>query len=181
MEEGADLLQAVILAGGKGTRLHPLTSGIPKPMVPLFGKPVMEHMIALLGRHGYADIGMTVSHLAMDVMKHFGGGSRWGVHLQYSIEDTPLGTAGGVKQIRSSLRDTFLVVCGDAVTDIDLRAAYEYHKRKKAKATIILHEVADPSPFGVVQTGSDGRILSFVEKPQPGTAVGKTVVDAICS
>jgi mannose-1-phosphate guanylyltransferase/phosphomannomutase len=144
-------------------------------MVPLFGRPVMEHMIERLERCGFTDIGVTLSHLAKDVVTYFGGGSRWGVHLQYSIEDAPLGTAGSVKLIRRSLRDTFLVVCGDAVTDIDLRAAYRHHKRKGAKVTIILHRVADPSPFGVVQTERDGRVVSFVEKPMPGTAVGNTV------
>jgi mannose-1-phosphate guanylyltransferase/phosphomannomutase len=168
-------MQAVILAGGRGTRLYPLTSLIAKPMVPLFGRPVMEHMIRRLERCGFRDIGVTLSHLAQDVVSYFGGGSRWGVHLQYSVEDAPLGTAGSVKLIQRSLADTFLVVCGDGVTDIDLRAAFRYHKRKRAKVTIILHRVPDPSPFGVVQTARDGRIVSFVEKPPSAAAVGNTV------
>src|SRR5947209_2485647 len=105
-------MQAVILAGGRGSRLHPLTERIPKPMVPLFDRPVLEHTIALLRRHSIRDLTLTVSYRARDIIDHFGGGSRWGVRIRYIVEETPLGTAGALRDLAPKLRDTFLVLSG---------------------------------------------------------------------
>ena len=121
-------MQAVILAGGKGTRLHPLTTNARKPLVPLFDRPVMEYCIKLLARHGITDIIVAVSHLAQEIMHYFGDGSRFGVKIRYSVEMEPLGTAGAVKQVQSMINDTFVVVAGDIVTDFDLTAALQRHK-----------------------------------------------------
>ncbi|HZO91582.1 MAG TPA: NDP-sugar synthase [Chthonomonadaceae bacterium] len=171
-------MQAVILAGGKGTRLHPLTRHIPKPMVPLFDRPVLEHTIALLKSHGIRHLIFTLSYRARDIIEYFGGGSRWGVHIQYAIEDEPLGTAGGLKAMQPLLRETFCVLSGDGITDFDLSAALEAHRRHSAEATMLLYRLPDPaalSEFGVVETDAAGRIQRFVEKPAPGQASGDTI------
>lgn len=168
-------MQAVVLAGGKGTRLYPLTSGTPKPMVQLFNKPVLEHTIDLLKRHNIRDITITVAYKAEQIIDYFGDGSRWGVRIQYSLEDTPKGTAGGLRRIQPLLTDTFVVVSGDAVTDFDLRAAVDYHRRKSALATMLLYEVEDPSQFGIVEHGKDGRIMRFIEKPKLSEAFTNTI------
>jgi mannose-1-phosphate guanylyltransferase/phosphomannomutase len=168
-------MQAVILAGGKGTRLQPLTSRTPKPMVKLFGKPVIEHTIDLLKRHGVRDIVITVAYKAEQIMEHFGNGSKWGVNIQYSIEGTPRGTAGGLRTIQPIINDTFLIISGDAVTDLDLTAALDFHKRRSALATLLTYEVKDPSAFGVVDSDGDGLIRRFQEKPKLAEAFSNKV------
>lgn len=168
-------MRAVILAGGRGTRLHPLTTNIPKPMVPLFDKPVMEHAILLLKRHGFRDITVTVGYRAAQIMEYFGNGERLGVRLSYYVEESPRGTAGGFKDFASQLDSTFLVISGDAVTDFNLSSTLDFHKKKKAQATLCTYDVADPSEFGLVQTAEDGEILRFIEKPTPGEIFGRTV------
>ena len=168
-------MQAVILAGGKGTRLHPLTTHIPKPMVPLFDRPVMEHCIRLLIKHGITNIIVTVSYLAEDIMEYFGDGSKWGVNIRYSVENEPLGTAGGVKLVQSMVKETFVVVSGDAVTDFDLTAAIEKHKSASAAASLMLYEVEDPTQFGLVERDSKGRITRFLEKPKSNEVFTNTV------
>lgn len=168
-------MRAVILAGGRGTRLHPLTTNIPKPLVPLFDKPVMEHAILLLKRHGIRDIIVTVGYRAGQIMEYFGNGERLGVRLSYYIEETPRGTAGGFRDLASQLDKTFLVISGDAVTDFDLSSAIDFHRKKKAQATLCIYDVADPSEFGLVQTDPDGEIMRFIEKPTPGEMFGRTV------
>lgn len=171
-------MQAVILAGGKGTRLHPLTTNIPKPMVPIFDRPVLEHTIHLLRSHSITHITLTLNYRANDIMSYFGGGSRWGVHIQYAIEDSPLGTAGGLRAMKPLLNDTFLVLSGDGVTDFNLSGAIAEHKRRQAKATMLLYSIPDAnarSEFGVVETDRDGNIRRFVEKPRPDQAFSDTV------
>lgn len=168
-------MQAVILAGGKGTRLHPLTTNIPKPMVPFFDRPVMEHCVKLLAKHGVKDIIVTVSYLAKDIMHYFGDGSRWGVKIRYSVESEPLGTAGGVKLVQNMINDTFIVVSGDAITDFDLSNAIEKHKSASAIASLILYEVEDPSQFGLVECTGDGKITRFLEKPKSTEIFTNTV------
>ena len=159
-------MQAVILAGGRGTRLYPLTMSSTKPMLPLFSKPVMEHSIELLRRHGVKDIIVAVSSDAEEIAAHFGDGSAWGVSIRYSFEDEPKGTAGAVKLVQPYIQGTFLVVSGDAVTDFDLSAAVDFHRRKSAIATMLLHHADDPADFGIVQYAPDGRITRFLEKPR---------------
>jgi len=168
-------MQAVILAGGKGTRLHPLTTNIPKPMVPFFDRPVMEHCIKLLAKHDIKDIIITVSYLAKDIMHYFGNGSRWGVKIRYSVETEPLGTAGGVKLIQPMINDTFVIVSGDAVTDVDLTAAIEMHRSASSVASLMLYEVEDPTQFGLVECDSDNRVTRFLEKPKTSEIFTNTV------
>lgn len=168
-------MQAVILAGGKGTRLYPLTSRTPKPMVNLFNKPVLEHTIELLKSHGIRDIIITLAYKADQIIDHFGGGSKWGVNIQYSLEDIPLGTAGGLRRMQPLLNDTFLIISGDAVTDFDLKAALDFHKNKSSLATMLLYEVDNPSQFGIVESEKDGKIKRFVEKPSPSEAFTNTI------
>ena len=168
-------MQAVVLAGGRGTRLHPLTTDTPKPMAPLFNRPVMERLVELLAKHEVTDIVVTLSYLARDIIGHFGDGKKFGVNIRYSIEDAPKGTAGGVKELQPVLSDTFLVVSGDAVTDFDLTQAIEYHRSKSAIATLLLHEADDPTEYGVVSTAADGRVIRFFEKPKEHEVFSKTV------
>lgn len=168
-------MQAVILAGGKGTRLHPLTTNTPKPMVDLFDKPVLEHTIELLTQHGIRDIVITLAHKADQIINHFGGGAKWGVNIQYALEDTPKGTAGGLRSLQPVLSDTFLVISGDVVTDFDLSSAMEFHRNRSAIATMLLYSVEDPSHLGIVKTESDGRIMRFLEKPKPTETFTNTV------
>lgn len=158
-------MQAVVLAGGRGTRLQPLTMSVPKPMLPLFSKPVLEHSIELLQRHEIDDIIIALSAEAQEIIEHFGDGSQWGVRIRYSIESEPQGTAGAVKMLQPHISDTFMVVSGDTVSDFDLTAAIDYHKSKSSIATLLLHEVDDPTDYGIVQHEPDGRITRLLEKP----------------
>ena len=168
-------MQAVILAGGKGTRLYPLTSRVPKPMVNFFNKPVLEHAIELLKRHEIRDIIITLAYRADQIIDYFGGGSKWGVHIQYALEDTPMGTAGGLRRMQPLLKDTFLIISGDAVTDLDLKSAIGFHKAKSAIATMLLYEADDPSQFGIVESDEDGRVTRFIEKPRQSETFTTTI------
>jgi mannose-1-phosphate guanylyltransferase/phosphomannomutase len=161
-------MKAIIMAGGAGSRLRPLTCGRPKPIVPIMNKPVMEHIIELLKSNGITDIGVTLQYLPEKIENLFGDGSEWGVNIQYFIEDTPLGTAGSVKNAEEFLNDTFVVISGDALTDIDLKKAVEFHKSKKTVCTLVLTEVAVPLEYGVVMTNETGKIIRFLEKPSWG-------------
>jgi len=172
-------MQAVILAGGKGTRLYPLTSGKPKPMVNLFNKPVLEHTIELLKRHEIRDIIITLAYKAEQIIDHFGGGSKLGVNIQYSLEDLPKGTAGGLRRIQPVLKDTFVVISGDIVTDFDLKTALEFHKKKSAITTMLLYSADDPSLFGIVESAEDGLIKRFVEKPKASEVFTNTINSGI--
>jgi mannose-1-phosphate guanylyltransferase / phosphomannomutase len=169
-------MKAVVMAGGEGTRLRPLTSHRPKPLAPVLNKPIMEHIVLLLKAHGITEIVVTLHYLADEIEGYFGDGSEWGVKLIYSVEDTPLGTAGSVKQAEEHLRDdAFVIVSGDALTDIDLTRAIDFHKKKQSMATIVLSHVPNPLEFGVVITDDDGRIRRFLEKPSWGEVFSDTV------
>lgn len=169
-------MKAVVMAGGEGTRLRPLTSHRPKPLAPVLNKPIMEHIILLLKDQGITEIVVTLHYLADEIEGYFGDGSEWGVKLYYSVEDTPLGTAGSVKQAEEHLKDdTFIIVSGDALTDIDITRAIEYHRKKQSLATIVLSHVPNPLEFGVVITDDDGRIKRFLEKPSWGEVFSDTV------
>ena len=172
-------MQAVILAGGNGIRLHCPTSHIPKPLMPFFDRPVMEHTVKLLAKHNIRDIIVTTSYLAKDVMRYFGDGSRWEVRIRYSIESEPMGTAGAVKLVQGMISDTFVVVSGDAVTDLNLRSALNAHKSASSIATILVHEVDDPTQFGLVGYDECGRVSKFVEKPRSTEAFTNTVSTGI--
>ena len=169
-------MKAVIMAGGEGTRLRPLTSQRPKPLVPALNIPIMEHIVLLLKQHGIMDIVVTLHYLADEIEGYFGDGSEWGVNLIYSVEDTPLGTAGSVKQAEAHLRDdTFIIISGDALTDINLDKAIAYHRQKESLASIVLAHVPNPLEFGVVITDDNGRIRRFLEKPSWGEVFSDTV------
>ncbi len=163
------------MAGGEGSRLRPLTIGRPKPMVPIVGKPVMEHIIELLRKHGVTDIIATLQYLPGVIQDYFGDGSAFGVNLTYSVEDQPLGTAGSVKYAMQYLDDTFLVISGDAITDFDLTRIVEFHKARRAVATLTLYHVPNPLEYGVIITDEEGRIQQFLEKPSWGEVFSDTV------
>ena len=168
-------MKAVIMAGGEGTRLRPLTCNRPKPMVPVANKPVMEHIIELLRKHNINQIAVTLQYMPGRITDYFDDGSDFGVELKYYIEKTPLGTAGSVKNAEDFLDDTFIVISGDALTDIDLTKAIEYHFSKKSIATLVLKKVDIPLEYGVVVTDNEGRISRFLEKPSWGEVFSDTV------
>lgn len=159
-------MKAVILAGGEGSRLRPLTLGRPKPMTPLFGKPVLGHILDLLRRHGITDIAVTLRYLPAVVTDYFGDGREAGVRLTYFTEDVPLGTAGGVKRCMDFLgEEDFLVISGDAVCDLDLTAFMALHQSRRGVASLALCRRAEPLEYGLVRTDDASRITGFVEKP----------------
>ena len=158
-------MKGIIMAGGEGSRLRPLTCNCPKPMMPIMDKPVMEYAVELLKNNGITDICVTLQYLPDEVMSYFGNGRDFGVDIKYFIEETPLGTAGSVKNAEEFLDDTFIVISGDALTDIDLSKAIEYHKSRHSTATLVLKEVAVPLEYGVVVTDENGAISGFLEKP----------------
>ena len=160
-------MKAVIMAGGKGTRLRPLTSNQPKPMISIVNKPCMEHIVNLIKRHGIEEIVTTLGFMPEVIEDYFGDGSGWGVKMEHSIEEEPMGTAGSVKLAESKLSERFVVVSGDALTDADLGKAVEFHEQNGAEATLVLQQVDDPSEFGIVVVDDDGRVERFLEKPDP--------------
>ncbi|PTM58408.1 sugar phosphate nucleotidyltransferase [Desmospora activa] len=168
-------MKAVIMAGGKGTRLRPLTNRLPKPMVPLVDKPCMEYSIELLKKYGITEIAVTVQYLPHLIRDYFGDGSEWGVKLHYFEETQPLGTAGSVKNAEEFLDDTFLVISGDALTDFDLEQAIRFHRERMAIGTLVLTKVEVPLEYGVVMTQEDGRVVRFLEKPSWSEVFSDTV------
>jgi mannose-1-phosphate guanylyltransferase / phosphomannomutase len=168
-------MKAVIMAGGEGTRLRPQTSNLPKPMLPLVGRPMMEHIISLLRRHGITDIVVTVAFLPNAIRSYFGNGSELGVRMVYATEETPLGTAGSVRNAREELTERFLVISGDVLTDINLTSLIEFHEKNSALATLALCAVENPLEFGIVITREDGSIERFLEKPGWGQVFSDTI------
>jgi mannose-1-phosphate guanylyltransferase / phosphomannomutase len=168
-------MKAVIMAGGEGSRLRPLTSNAPKPMLPIANRPMMEHVIALLRRHGFDEIVVTVAFLATNIKTYFGDGQEFGVSITYSDEPVPLGTAGSVGNARRLLRERFLVISGDVITDIDLRRIWDFHEERGALATIGLTPVDNPLEFGIVIAREDGTIDRFLEKPTWGQVFSDTI------
>lgn len=168
-------MKAVIMAGGEGSRLRPLTCDLPKPMVPVMNIPVMEHTLELLKHHGIREIAVTLAYLPQKIKDYFGNGTNFGVRLHYFTEDTPLGTAGSVKNAEKFLNETFVVISGDSLTDLDISAAIAYHQSKKSKATLVLTKVDVPLEYGVVITDKSGTITGFLEKPSWGEVFSDTV------
>jgi mannose-1-phosphate guanylyltransferase/phosphomannomutase len=172
-------MQAVIMAGGTGANLHSLTADTSKPMTPVFSRPVMDHLIEHLAKHDIRNIIVVTSSHGRDIVDYFDDGYKWGVNIRYSIEHTPMGTAGGVKELQPILDSTFLVISGDTITDVDLDAAIDYHRTKSAMATIVTHEVDDPTEYGVVGMSDDGHVTRFFEKPKSDDVFSKTVSTGI--
>ncbi len=158
-------MKAVILVGGEATRLRPLTCNIPKAMVPVLNVPFLEHVIGYLIQHQIEGVTLAQSHLAQTIESYFGDGSQFGVRLSYTTEDTPLGTAGAVKNAEKYLAETFLVLNGDVFTDLDITAMIGSHRERKARATIALAPVDDPTSYGLIETNAEGRVTRFLEKP----------------
>ncbi|MFI5274167.1 MAG: sugar phosphate nucleotidyltransferase [Ktedonobacterales bacterium] len=168
-------MKAVVMAGGEGSRLRPLTVTRPKPMVPIVGRPVMEHILNLLKAHGITDVVVTVQYMASAIEDYFGDGAQLGMNIAYSREEVPLGTAGSVKNAEDLLDEPFLVISGDALTDFDLSAIIAYHQQKKSRATLTLAHVANPLEYGVIITDQRGHITQFLEKPSWGEVFSDTI------
>jgi mannose-1-phosphate guanylyltransferase len=164
-------MRAMVLAAGLGTRLRPITFDMPKPMVPVLNRPVMEHILRLLAKHGFTETIANLHWFPELIEEHFGDGSSCGVSLSYSKEEALLGTSGGVRNVADFLGDEFLIISGDALTDLDLTAMREFHQSHDGIATLATKRVTDTSQFGVAITDSDGRIGGFQEKPDPSEAL----------
>lgn len=168
-------MKAVVMAGGEGSRLRPLTINRPKPMVPIVDRQVMAHIIELLKLHGITEIVVTVQYLANVIQDHFGDGAALGVHIDYSLEEQPLGTAGSVKNAEHLLKEPFLVISGDALTDFNLAKIIAFHNESKALATLTLTRVPNPLEYGVIIVDEDGHVTQFLEKPSWGEVFSDTV------
>jgi mannose-1-phosphate guanylyltransferase len=164
-------MKAMVLAAGLGTRLRPITYAVPKPMVPVLNRPVMEHTVRLLVEHGFSEAIANLHWFPETIESHFGDGSAFGLELSYSFEQQLLGTAGGVRNAAGFLGDSFLVVAGDALTDIDFGAMREFHESHDGLVTMATKRVAETDQFGVVIAAEDGRVQGFQEKPDPAEAL----------
>lgn len=168
-------MQAVIMAGGFGTRLRPITCNVPKPMAPMANRPMLSHIIELLKTHGFSDLTMMLYYQPEVITGYFGDGLKMGVKIRYLKPEADLGTAGSVKFAQKNLPGTFLVISGDVLTDFDLKKAIDFHTKKKAMATIVLTRVANPLQYGVVITDNEGKIERFLEKPSWGEVFSDTI------
>src|SRR5215212_3155436 len=171
-------MKAIIMAGGQGTRLRPLTSDQPKPMIRIVNLPCMEHILNLLARHTITDVAVTLQFMPEEIQDYFGDGSDWRVNMRYSIEDAPAGTAGSVKMAEQQLGlegERLLIISGDALTDADLSELVTFHEERNAEVTMVLKSVENPLDFGIVITEEDGRISRFLEKPAWGQVFSDTV------
>lgn len=168
-------MKAVILAGGEGTRLRPLTLAIPKPVVPVLDRPFLRHQLDLLGRVGIDDVVISVAYRPERIQAVFGDGTSLGKRISYAVEDTPLGTGGAVKNAERFLDSTTIVLNGDVLTDVDLPRVLEEHRASGAAATLVLTPVPNPSAYGLVETDASSRVQRFVEKPEPSQITTDTI------
>lgn len=168
-------MKAVILAGGEGTRLRPLTLDTPKPVAPVADRPLLQHQLDLLGRAGITDVVFSLAFRPHRIQEVFGDGRAYGKTIHYVVEDSPLGTGGAVKNAESLLDDTTVVFNGDILTDVDLGAVIDGHRRSGSRATLVLTPVPNPSAYGLVETDADGRVLRFLEKPDPSQITTDTI------
>ena len=159
-------MHALILAGGKGTRLRPLTVYTPKPIVPFLNRPFLLYQIEILQRAGIKDITLSLSYQPDKIEHILGDGSDYGVNLRFITEPSPMGTGGAYKFAASDIRETTIVLNGDILTDLDITKVIEFHREKKATATIVLAPVENPAAYGLVETAPDGKVLRFIEKPK---------------
>jgi len=168
-------MKAFVMAAGAGTRLRPLTYEIPKPMVPVVNKPVLEHVLENLKVYGINEVVLNLHNFPELITRHFGDGSALGIKLEYSLEKKLLGTAGGVKRKENLFDSTFVVMSGDGLTDINIAKALKYHKAKKALATMVLKPVDSKFEYGVTLTDKSGKIKKFIEKPRWSDVFANTV------
>jgi NDP-sugar pyrophosphorylase family protein len=161
-------MKALVLAAGEGQRLRPLTVDRPKPMLPVGGRPLLEHIVLLLKKHGIEEIAINLHYKPWAIVSHFGQGERWGVHIRYSVEERPLGSAGAARRLAWYLRNgSFIVFYGDLFTDLDLGALIAAHQQQRALLTMALYEVDNPTECGIVSLDERHRVIRFVEKPTP--------------
>ncbi|WP_017755417.1 nucleotidyltransferase family protein [Calidifontibacillus oryziterrae] len=158
-------MKGVIIAGGKGKRLRPLTDHLPKPMIPILEKPVMEYCVEYLKRYGITEIAVTVQYLSDKIMNYFGDGEEFGVRLSYYEERSPLGTAGSIKNAEEFLTEPFVAICGDVITDFDLMRGIQFHYEKQSLLTIFTTTVHNPLEYGIIKTNELGQVVRFLEKP----------------
>lgn len=168
-------MKALLLAGGLGTRLRPLTNHLPKPMVPIMGRPLLESTILNLKRHGICEVVISTCYKSNYIKNYFGNGENLGIKINYIEEDIPLGTGGAIKNAERFFDDTFVVLNSDIVSDLNIKELVNYHKAKKALATIAMTEVKDPSQYGVIEFDDDGYIKAFKEKPKPYETTSKWI------
>jgi mannose-1-phosphate guanylyltransferase len=168
-------MQALILAGGKGTRLRPLTNHTPKPVVPICNRPFLLYQLDVLREAGITDVTLSLSYQPQRIEQLLGDGSDFGVHLKYTVEPQPMGTAGAYKFAAEHIRETTIVFNGDVLTDLNLERVIREHQKRNAAATIVLTPVEDPSAYGVVETDDEDRVSRFIEKPKPGETIFKNI------
>ena len=168
-------MRAIVLVGGAGTRLRPLTDHLPKPLVPIAGRPLLEHVFVHLAEHGVGRITLATTRRSAAIQSHFGSGDRLGLELSYAYEDSPLGSGGAIATAAAGWTERFLVLNGDVMSDLDISRLVDSHVARGARVTIALHEVPDPSPYGVVALAGDDRIARFVEKPSPAVAPSRWI------
>lgn len=159
------MMKGVIIAGGRGSRLRPLTNEIPKPMIPILDKPVMEYCIEHLKEHGITEIAVTVQYLSSKIIDYFGDGRRYGVNLTYFEERRPLGTAGSMKNAEVFLDESFVVIYGDVISNFNLTKGIQYHRSKNSLVTIFMTTVQNPLDYGIIRTNETGKVTRFLEKP----------------
>lgn len=171
-------MKVVIIAGGQGTRIASVNSEIPKAMIPIAGKPVLEYEVELAKRYGFTEFLFIIGYLGDQIETYFGDGSQWGVHIDYFKEEKPLGTAGALGLLKEQLTDDFFVFYGDTVTDFDMQAMLAFHKSKQADATLFVHPNDHPYDSDIVEMDSEGRVKGFCHKPHPEGFVSHNVVNA---
>jgi NDP-sugar pyrophosphorylase family protein len=157
-------MKAIILAGGLGTRLRPLTDNTPKPLLPIRGIPIIEHAILNFKKHGIKDIILSIGYQAEKIKEYFGDGSKWGMKIDYCIEDQPLGTGGALKKASEGMAETFVAINGDNLADFDWTKAIDFHKQSGAQVTLQLFPVEDVTKFGIARLDGN-KIVEFIEKP----------------
>lgn len=171
-------MKTVIIAGGKGTRIASVNSEIPKAMIPVDGKPIIEREVEMARRYGHTDFIFITGHLGNQISDYFGDGSKWGVHISYFHEDRPLGTAGALAYLRDQLTEDFFVLYGDTIVDIDMEAMLTFHRRHHADATLFVHPNDHPYDSDIVCLDNDGRVSGFHIKPHPEELVTHNMVNA---
>jgi NDP-sugar pyrophosphorylase family protein len=171
-------MQALILAGGKGTRLRPLTVNTPKPIVPICNRAFLLYQIEMLRRAGITDIFLCLSYQPSKIEQFLGDGSAYGVKLRYTVEPQPMGTAGAYKFAAALITEPTVVFNGDILTDLDLKCVIRQHQERQAAATVVLQPVADPRAYGLVETAPDGRVICFKEKPKTEAEITTNNINA---
>ncbi len=168
-----DIIKTIMMAGGKGTRLRPLTLVRPKPMIPLVNMPIAQYTLNRLKNSGFNDVIMTLNYMSTNIKNYFKDGSDFDMNIRYSVEKWPLGTGGSVKKVEKHIDDTFMVVSGDVLTDVDFNDIIKFHKEKKAIATMVLTEVEDPTHFGIAVMDQNNKITEYLEKPSADQVFSK--------